>query len=127
MIVSSWIERKEYTYTTSCEEQTLQSRELGRGNAKQSSCPVANSPGSGLVLGQSIRGKKDESGSWDVRLVLSHLPGKLPPTGVNNTGSGGEDACRGSVADRLVDSPEFARWEGGGNWATCVNQYRHLH
>ena len=57
------MERKKYTYTTSCKEKALQGRELGRGNAKQSSCAVKDSSGSGLILGISIRGKKDEGGS----------------------------------------------------------------
>ena len=47
----------------------------------------------------------------------------LPLTSVNNAGSGGEDSRRGSIADRLVNSPECASWGGGGDWTTCMNHY----
>ena len=123
---SSRIERKKYTYTTSCEEQTLQIRELVRGNGEHSSCTVENSPGSGLVLVECISGKKDEGRSWDDRVNSQDLLERFLLTSVNNTGSGGKDVGR-AVADRLVDSPESVSWGGTGDWATCVYQYRRLH
>jgi len=61
------------------------------------------------------------------RVIYYGNPGRLQLTGVDNTSSSGEDGRGGSVADRLIDTPEFVRWGGGGDWAICVNQYRRLH
>ena len=60
------------------------------------------------------------------RVIYQDTLGRFSLTSVNNTGSGVKDG-RVSVADRLVDSPVLVSWRGSGDWATCVNQYRHVH
>jgi hypothetical protein len=123
MRIGSGDRKEDATHTTGYEEETLQGRELGRGYAEQSCRTVDDSSSSGLVFVESISGKKDESGSWSVyRVIYLENPGSFLLTSVYDTGSGGENACRGSIADGLVDAPELIGRRSGGDRARDMNQ-----
>jgi len=61
------------------------------------------------------------------RVIYKDILGRFSLTGVNNTSSGVKDTGRVSIADRLVDSPVVVSWRGSSDWASYVDQYRHLH
>jgi len=46
--------------------------------------------------------------------------GRVLLTSVYNTGGGAENICRGSIADRLIDTPEFTGRESGGDGARNI-------
>ena len=126
MRIGSGDRKEDTTHTTGYEEETLQGRELGGGDAEQSCHTVEDSSSSGLVFVESISSKKDESGSWSVyRVIYLEILGSLLPTSVYDTGGGSENACRGSIADRLVDAPELIGRRSGGDRARDMNQCLH--
>ena len=130
MRISSWIEKKSIRTPPAVKNRLCRAEnwaDVMRSSpvALSTTAPVADLYLVSPFVARRTRVVPGMIGSC--RVIYQDILGKFPLTGVNNTGSGGEDARRGSVADRLVDSPEFAGWEGSGDWATCVNQYRPLH
>jgi hypothetical protein len=127
MRISSWIEKKSIRTPPAVKNRLCRAENWA--DVMRSS-PVALSttaPVADLYLVSPFVARSTRVVPGMIGVIYQDILGKFPLTGVNNTGSGGEDARRGSVADRLVDSPEFAGWEGSGNWAICVNQYRRFH
>ena len=66
MRIGSGDRKEDATHTTGYEEETLQGRELGGGDAEQSCRTVGDSSCGGLIFIESISRKKEESGSWNV-------------------------------------------------------------